>query len=48
MSKRQTQSPEFKAKVALVAISGRKTLQQIATDHGVHPIQVSLWTSTTA
>lgn len=25
------------------AISGRKTLQQIAADHGVHPIQVSQW-----
>ena len=25
------------------AISGRKTLQQIAVDHGVHPIQVSQW-----
>jgi hypothetical protein len=24
-------------------ISGRKTLQQIAADHGVHPIQVSQW-----
>jgi putative transposase len=25
------------------AISGRKTLQQIAADHAVHPIQVSHW-----
>jgi transposase len=25
------------------AISGRKTLQQIAADHGVHPIQLSQW-----
>ena len=25
------------------AISGRKTLQQIAADHAVHPIQVSQW-----
>ena len=24
-------------------MSGRKTLQQIAADHPVHPIQVSLW-----
>jgi putative transposase len=43
MSKRRTHSPEFKAKVAMEAISGRKTLQQIAADHGVHPIQVSQW-----
>ena len=41
MSKRRTHSPEFKAKVAMEAIRGRKTLQQIAADHGVQPIQVS-------
>jgi len=43
MSKRRTHTPEFKAKVAMEAISSRKTLQQIAADHGVHPIQVSQW-----
>jgi putative transposase len=43
MSNRRTHSPEFKAKVAMEAISGRKTLQQIAADHAVHPIQVSQW-----
>ena len=25
------------------AISGRKTLQEIASDHAIHPIQVSQW-----
>ena len=43
MSTRRTHNPEFKAKVAMEAISGRKTLQQIAADHAVHPIQVSQW-----
>jgi len=43
MSKRRTHSPEFKAKVAMEAISGSKTLQEIAADHAVHPIQVSQW-----
>jgi putative transposase len=43
MSKRRTHSPEFKAKVAMEAISGRKTIQEIAADHAVHPIQVSQW-----
>jgi transposase-like protein len=43
MSQRRTHSPEFKAKVAMEAISGRKTLQEIAADHPVHPIQVSQW-----
>jgi transposase-like protein len=35
MSKRRTHSPEFKAKVAMEAISGRKTIQEIAADHAV-------------
>jgi hypothetical protein len=42
MSKRRTHSPEFKARVAMEAISGRKTIQEIASDHAIHPIQVSL------
>jgi transposase-like protein len=25
------------------AISGRKTIQEIAANHGIHPIQVSQW-----
>ena len=43
MSKRRTHSPEFKARVAMEAISGRKTIQEIAADHSIHPIQVSQW-----
>ena len=43
MSKRCTHSPEFKARVAMEAISGRKTIQEIAADHAIHPIQVSQW-----
>lgn len=43
MSKRHTHSPEFKARVAMEAISGRKTIQEIAADHAIHPIQVSQW-----
>jgi transposase len=43
MSKRRTHSPEFKAKVAKEAISGRKTIQEIAAGHAIHPIQVSQW-----
>ena len=36
MSKRRTHSPEFKAKVAMEVISGRKTIQEIAADHGIN------------
>jgi putative transposase len=43
MSKRRIHSPEFKARVAMEAISGRKTIQEIAADHAIHPIQVSQW-----
>ena len=43
MSKRCTHSPEFKARVAMEAISGRETIQEIAADHAIHPIQVSQW-----
>jgi len=35
LSKRRTQSPEFKARVAMEAISGRKTMQEIAADHAI-------------
>jgi transposase-like protein len=43
MSKRRTHSPDFKARVAMEAISGRKTIQEIAADHAIHPIQISQW-----
>jgi transposase-like protein len=43
MSKRRTHSPEFNAKVAMEAISGRNALHYIAADHAIHPIQVSQW-----
>jgi putative transposase len=38
LSKHRTHSPEFKARVAMVAISGRKTIQEIAGDHAIHSI----------
>ena len=43
MSKRRTHRPEFKARVAMEAISGRKTIQEIAADHAINPIHVSQW-----
>jgi transposase-like protein len=36
-------TPEFKKKVALEAIREDKTLAQIASAHGVHPVQVCKW-----
>jgi putative transposase len=41
MGKRRTHRPEFKARVAMEAVSGRKTLQGIPAKYAVHPFQVS-------
>ena len=41
--KRKVHLPEFKAKVGLEALRGVKTINEIAQDHGVHPVQVSQW-----
>ena len=43
MSTRRRFSGDFKAKVALEALRGDKTIQEIATRHKVHPNQVSTW-----
>ena len=42
-NKRSTHSPEFKAKVALEAVRGVQTVNEIAQHYGVHPVQVSQW-----
>ena len=36
-------SAEFKAKAALAAIQGQKSVQQLATLFDVHPNQIQLW-----
>ena len=43
MSIRRRFSGDFKAKVALEALRGDKTIQEIAVRHKVHPNQVSTW-----
>lgn len=45
-AKRRKHDPEFKARVALEALKGVKTIQQIAKDYQVHPVQVSEWKKT--
>jgi transposase len=45
-AKRRRHDPEFKARVALEALKGVKTIQQIAKDYQVHPVQVSEWKKT--
>ena len=41
--KRRKFSSKFKAKVALDAVRGVKTLAELATEHKVHPNQISIW-----
>ena len=41
--KRKVFTGEIKAKVALEAIRGVKTVNEIAQDFGVHPTQVGQW-----
>ena len=43
MTMRRRFTAEFKAKVALEALRGDKTMQEIAARHKVHPNQVSTW-----
>lgn len=42
---RRNHSPAFKAKVALEAIRGDKTLAELAKLHDVHPNQITDWKS---
>jgi transposase-like protein len=40
---RRTHAPSFKAKVALAAIKGEKTLAELAQHYDVHPNQITAW-----
>ena len=40
---RRNHSPVFKAKVALAAIKGDKTLAELAQQYDVHPNQITSW-----
>ena len=43
MTRRRRFTADFKARVALDALRGDKTIQEIAAKHKVHPNQVSTW-----
>ena len=43
MKKRRTYDDQFKAKVALEAIKGERTLSEIASHFEVHPNQITQW-----
>jgi len=43
MKKRRSFSAEFKAKVALEALAGEKTLSELASKYQVHPNVIANW-----
>jgi transposase-like protein len=43
--KRRTLNSQFKAKVALAALRGEKTVNELAKEYQVHPGQISQWKS---
>ena len=40
---RKQYSPQFKARVAIEAIRGEKTLSQLGSQFKVHPMQIAKW-----
>jgi transposase-like protein len=43
VAQRRKHSGKFKAWVAVEAITGHKTVNQIAAEYGIHPSQVNKW-----
>jgi transposase-like protein len=43
LSMRKRYDKEFKAKVALEALKGEKTMQELAITYSVHPNMIALW-----
>jgi transposase-like protein len=43
MAKRKTHTPAFKAQVALAAVRGDRTVNELAAQFGVHPTLIHGW-----
>jgi putative transposase len=43
VAKRRTHTAAFQAQVALAALRGDKTVNELATQHGVHPTLLNAW-----
>jgi len=41
--KRRNHSPGFKARVAIEALKGEKTLSELAQQYDIHPNQIQQW-----
>lgn len=42
-ARRKQHSAQFKAQVAMAALSGEKTLAELSAEYGVHPTMISTW-----
>ena len=43
MKKRKSYTKDFKARVAIDAIKGQKTVNELATEYGIHCNQIGQW-----
>ena len=43
MAKRRNHEVGFKARVALEAVKGERTVSELAADYGVHPTMIHQW-----
>lgn len=43
MNQRKKYAPDFKAKVAIEALQGNKTMAQLSVEFGVHQTQIANW-----
>lgn len=41
--RRKQHNPQFKAQVAMAALSGEKTLAELSSEYGVHATMISSW-----
>lgn len=46
MPMKKQHSPEFKAQIVKEILKEEKTMAQIASEYGVHPVQLSQWKKT--
>ena len=44
-NKRKQYNPQFKAKVALEALRGEKTVPELASQFNIHPTLINKWKS---
>ena len=43
MTRRRNHAPDLKAKIALAALSGSKTVAELSSEYGVHQTQINRW-----